>query len=219
MDKNLTSYLLIKSYKKPAPKEPPQKTSAPPQKPANMSFSSRYSTASKTSKASKASKKLRPQTTVSAKEINIYNSYENLNYRQRSKSASSQLLRYEPPLVSSRRPKSLTGPYHIDDIPQIRGALNSYRTNNVNRKKHFQNVTREVYNDLNLNSYFANKSNWQDQSKFLSTSSFFQAVQVYFPAKNSRATVASARYREMYNRNKPSTNTSNVKFLPQLKRK
>lgn len=105
---------------------------------------------------------------------------------KRSKSATSYTIsqKYQQPIVFLRKSKDLNGPFTVYNIPEIRQALASYRKNATKRKKEVDELNENIYNELKLNEYFSKKSNWSTASKFVTTSSFLSAVEIYLPKKN-----------------------------------
>lgn len=148
------------------------------------------STGNSTSRA-----KHRPHTSFISHEISICNQHE-ANDSKRGVSAPTQFLKYQPGSITCKKNKALVGPFNVNDIPDIRNVLKTYRSSNSNRKVYVTDMTNQLYNDLELNDYFAKKSNWTNKSKYISTNSFFSAVQVYFPSKNNRITLISSKLKE-----------------------
>lgn len=95
------------------------------------------------------------------------------------------LLRYQPAIVCATKPKSLIGPYDLHDVPYMRDIYKKYRVASAKQHKN-DHVSKDFYNDLKFEEYFSKKSNWSNQSKFLSTYSLYSAVQVYLPYKSDR---------------------------------
>lgn len=113
---------------------------------------------------------------------------------KRSKSAVSYTIsqKYQQPIVFLRKSKDLKGPFTVYNIPEIRGALASYRKNATKRKKEVDQLNENIYNELKLEEYFSKKSNWTPGSKFVKTSSFLSAVEIYLPLKQKICTPVSA---------------------------
>ncbi|CAF0902898.1 unnamed protein product [Brachionus calyciflorus] len=127
----------------------------------------------------------------------------------RTKSATSYVInqKYQQPIVCLHKPKELTGPLNVYNIPELRNALRTYRQNVTNRKKQVDELNSHIFDELELNEYFSNKSNWTQKSKFIKTNSFLSAVQVYLPAKS----VKMASFNNFKNLDK-----KNQTFLPNI---
>lgn len=111
--------------------------------------------------------------------------------------AGGYLLRYQPPLISARKPKNLNGPFDIYDVPDIRDAVKRIRRKETYRKN-TNELNQQFYNDLEFDAYFSKKSNWLNDSKFNNTSSFYSAVKCYLPVvKSKHMNMLSTKYIEL----------------------
>jgi hypothetical protein len=101
---------------------------------------------------------------------------------QRPKSSIGALtLLYQPPIVKALKPRDLTGPFDVTDVPAIRYAFNNRFYNDTKRQRDDILISHQFYRDLNIDNYLSHKTNWQNKSKFQSTVSFCKALDAYLP--------------------------------------
>jgi hypothetical protein len=112
---------------------------------------------------------------------------------------SAYMLSYQAPLVSARLPRSLFGKkISIEDSNELRQAIGQKAKNNLMRKRQYDELSQQFLNEIEVNDYFCNKSNWLNKSKFINTNSYFSAVKVYFPlVKSNQCNQASTKYIEL----------------------
>lgn len=104
------------------------------------------------------------------------------------------LMQYQAPVLIVKKPKSISGPFDIYDVPQLRMLKDNFRKD-YHRQVQNKHTNLTFYNDLDLNGYFTNRNNWTNLSKFQNTSSFYSAVNVYLPLiKNKNVTGLKNKY-------------------------
>lgn len=104
------------------------------------------------------------------------------------------LMQYQAPVLIVKKPKAISGPFDIYDVPQLRMLKDNFRKDYL-RQVQNKHTSLTFYNDLDLNGYFSNRNNWVNSSKFQNTSSFYSAVNVYLPLiKNKNLTVLKDKY-------------------------
>lgn len=102
-------------------------------------------------------------------------------------------LLYQPPIIKALKPKELTGPFHITDVPAIRYAFNNRFHNDTKRQRDDILISHQFYRDLNIDNYLSQKTNWQNKSKFRSTLSFCNALDAYLPKYTQTKRILTAK--------------------------
>jgi hypothetical protein len=102
---------------------------------------------------------------------------------RRAKSATSHghLLQSQAPIVKAIKPRNLTGPFDLYDVPIIRETIEKRYARDAYRRSINMRVSNQFYDDLKLDKYFLNEKNWKSKPKFANTRSLHSAVSVYLP--------------------------------------
>lgn len=120
-----------------------------------------------------------------------------LNDGSRKSNAAVQhglLMQYQAPVLIVKKPKFISGPFDIYDVPQLRMLKDNFRKD-YHRQVQNKQTNLKFFNDLELDNYFTKKSNWLNSSKFQNTSSFYSAVNIYLPLiKNKSLNNLSEKY-------------------------
>ncbi len=105
------------------------------------------------------------------------------------------LMQYQAPVFIVKRPKYIRpGPFNICDAPDLRMLKKNFRKDYQSQVLNKQ-ISLRFYEDLELEDYFSQKENWQNTAKFMNTSSFFDAVNVYLPlVKNKNVNALAKKY-------------------------
>ena len=116
----------------------------------------------------------------------------------RSAASKGYLLRYQGPLVSARIPKSLNEtPLNAYDIQSVRETVSERFRDNTVRQRQANEIATQFIDDQEIRTYFSNKDNWLNKSKYMSTSSFYSAVNVYLPSIRKNIHEVSSKYMDM----------------------
>jgi hypothetical protein len=99
---------------------------------------------------------------------------------------------YKPPILQARKPRNLTGPFDVYDVPEIRHKIHDCYKNDKEHRRQDALISYAFVQDLNLNDYFLKKSNWLNRPKFLTTYSLYTAVHTYLPNYKRVSTLKSA---------------------------
>ncbi len=105
------------------------------------------------------------------------------------------LMQYQAPVYMVARPKHFRkGPFSIYDAPDLRMLKKTFRKEYQSQVVNKQ-ISLRFYEDLELEDYFTQKKNWLNSAKFMNTSSFFDAVNVYLPlVKNKNVNALAKKY-------------------------
>jgi hypothetical protein len=105
------------------------------------------------------------------------------------------LMQYQAPVLIVKKPKHIgVGPFDIYDVPQLRLLKDNFRKD-YHRQVQNRETSMTFFNDLDIGGYLTNKNNWLNTSKFMNTSSFYSAVNVYLPLiKDKNLNVLKKKY-------------------------
>ena len=88
---------------------------------------------------------------------------------------------YQAPILNARKSSKLTGPFDVFDVPNIRETIQKRYKNDNERRKQDALISYDFVETLNLNDYFAKKTNWLNKNKFINTYSLYKAMNTYLP--------------------------------------
>ena len=97
---------------------------------------------------------------------------------------------HHSPIIKVRKPKHLTGPYDVYDLPEIRDAVSKHikLKNELERRKQDKLNSVKFIEDLNLTDYFTNQTNWSKKTKYINTRTLHKAMETYLPSIKKNTT-------------------------------
>lgn len=143
-------------------------------------------------------------------------------HRIKSAVSNGHLLRSQAPIVRASKPRSLTGPFDLYDVPIIRQSIEKHYSKDAYRRSINMRVSNQFYDDLNLGKYFLDEKNWKSKPKFSNTRSLHSAVCVYLPEiRKASLTKSMEKYKQYqtekilnnYKRNEKSDISLERKFF------
>ena len=90
------------------------------------------------------------------------------------------LLHYQLPILQIKRPSGLKGPFNFDQVNSLRQLRLNLKSDCKQQINSVGN-SLQFYDDLELENFFKDKSNWTSKPKFTNTNSFLNSAQTYLP--------------------------------------